>query len=68
MSFPLNNNPLLLAIKELEDVVIRNQGDDHEAIDMVREMEAIVTDIERKSATLQIQRSVTSIPRPVHAV
>ncbi len=55
MSFPHSNNSLKAAIKQLKEVVSRHQGDDHETTAMVREIETIVADIERKTATMSIQ-------------
>ena len=49
MSFPHSNNSLMAAVKQLKEVVSRHQGEDHETVAMVREIEAIVADIERKT-------------------
>ncbi len=54
MSFPHSNNSLKAAIKQLKEVVSRHQGEDHETTAMVREIETIVADIERKTASLSI--------------
>ncbi len=53
MSFP-HNNSLKAAVKQLQEVVSRHQGEDHETTKMVREIEAIVADIERKSVIMPI--------------
>ena len=52
MSFPINtNNSLRTAVSQLKDVVSRHQGIDHETVEMVRELEKIVADIERKTGS-----------------
>jgi len=52
MSFPINtDNSLRTAVSQLKDVVSRHQGADHETVAMVREIESIVADIERKTGT-----------------
>lgn len=53
MSFP-HNNSLKAAVNQLKEVVTRHQGEDHETTSMVREIEAIVADIERKSVIMPI--------------
>ena len=53
MSFP-HNNSLKAAVKQLQEVVSRHQGDDHETSKIVREIESIVADIERKSVIMPI--------------
>lgn len=67
MSFPHTDNSLRLALKELEDAVKSHQGENHESVQIVREFESIVKDIERKSVSIQNQ-AVDRMHRPVHAV
>lgn len=55
MSFPHSNNSLNQAVKQLKEVVSRHQGEDHETTAMVRELEAIVADIERKAVLSTVQ-------------
>jgi hypothetical protein len=76
MSFP-HNNSLKAAVKQLQEVVSRHQGDDHETSKIVLEIESIVADIERKSVIMpiaeranenQITTSATMIQNPLPAV
>lgn len=58
MSFPINtNNSLRTAVSQLRDVVSRHQGADHETVEIVRELESIVAEIERKTGS-------TAAPQP----
>ncbi|MDZ4838054.1 MAG: hypothetical protein SGJ27_30080 [Candidatus Melainabacteria bacterium] len=76
MSFP-HNSSLKAAVKQLQEVVSRHQGDDHETSKIVREIESIVADIERKSVDMpiteranesQIVPPVTLIQNPLPTV
>jgi len=76
MSFP-HNNSLKAAVKQLQEVVSRHQGEDHETSKIVREIESIVADIERKSVIMpiaeranesQITMPATMIQNPQPAV
>lgn len=52
MPFSINtDNSLRTAVSQLKDVVSRHQGADHETVEMVREIESIVADIERKTGS-----------------
>lgn len=77
MSFPHSNNSLNEAVKQLKEVVSRHQGEDHESTSMVREIEAIVADIERKAVNIsfcdrgsesQITTPVMIRPNPLPAI
>jgi hypothetical protein len=49
---PINtNNTLRTAVSQLKDVVSRHQGADHETVEIVRELESIVAEIERKTGS-----------------
>jgi len=70
MSFPHSNNTLTQAVKQLKEVVSRHQGDDHETTAMVREIESIVADIERKAVISSIgdRNSESQITTPVNII
>lgn len=71
MDFP-NPSPLKKAVDDLKDIVSRSQGEEHEISVLVRQIEAIVAEIEIKtnknvaSATLVVsaQTSNTVVPVP----
>jgi hypothetical protein len=67
MSFP-SNNTLNQAVKQLKEVVARHQGEDHETNAMVREIEAIVLDIERKAVGLTVGEHETPIAIPPNVI
>jgi len=48
MSFP-NQNSLQGTIQQLKEIVTNVQGEDHEAYQLVRQMEFLVAEIERKT-------------------
>jgi predicted secreted Zn-dependent protease len=54
MSFPHSNNSINQAVTQLKEVVARHQGVDHETNAMLREIEEIVSDIERKAVGLSL--------------
>jgi len=54
MSFPHSNNSINQAVTQLKEVVARHQGVDHETNAMLREIEAIVSDIERKAVGISL--------------
>ncbi len=54
MSFPHNNNTLRTTVTQLKEAVARHQGEQHETVKIVREMESIVAEIERKAIKLSI--------------
>lgn len=60
MSFP-HNNSLKAAVKQLQEVVSRHQGEDHETSMIVREIESIVADIERKSVVMPIAERANEV-------
>lgn len=70
MSFPHSNNSLKTAINQLKEVVARHQGEQHETNEIVREIESIVVDIERKAGRLSIplrmEEPVVAPPMPVN--
>lgn len=68
MSFPHSNNSLSQAVKQLKEVVARHQGADHETNAMVREIEAIVSDIERKAVDLSVGERSSEVLIPVPPV
>ncbi|MCA9804296.1 MAG: hypothetical protein KC777_20145 [Cyanobacteria bacterium HKST-UBA02] len=43
-----NNSPIKTTLYELKDIVSRQQGEDHESVGLVLEIEAIVSAIEAK--------------------
>ena len=52
MSFPKNETSLKSTFKELKEIVSRNQGENHESIAMVNELESLISDLERKAGRL----------------
>ncbi len=61
MSFPHSNNSINQAVNQLKEVVARHQGVDHETNAMVREIEAIISDIERKAVDLSLGESLSEV-------
>lgn len=57
MSFPNTDNSLRTTVSQLKDVVSRHQGADHETVQIVRELESIVAEIERKTGSTVISQS-----------
>lgn len=51
MSFPNTDNSLRTTVSHLKDVVSRHQGADHETVQIVRELETIIAEIERKTGS-----------------
>ncbi|MBK9140919.1 MAG: hypothetical protein IPM23_00375 [Candidatus Melainabacteria bacterium] len=47
-----NNSPIKNTLYELKDIVSRQQGEDHESVGLVLEIEAIVSSIEAKQAAI----------------
>lgn len=61
MSFPHSNNSINQAVNQLKEVIARHQGVDHETNAMVREIEAIISDIERKAVDLSLGESLSEV-------
>lgn len=60
MSFP-NQSSLQGAVQQLKDIVISLQGEDHESTRLVRQMEALIIEIEKKTGKDQGKGSVPPV-------
>lgn len=62
-----NLNSIQSTIKDLKEIVAKNQGTNHETIILVRQMEQLVSDIETKAKTAP-KKSNHDLPLPAPVV